>query len=270
MPTSFFDLPRELRDMIYCEVLLSPTGYVGAIAIKAKGKVLEYTPSRFTLTISLPTSMNECNPHPKHTISSSSSSLSLSLMRTNRQIRRETAGLFWTRNTFSFHRPFELIHTLKDMGQTPSRLITSITLTLAFPSAFDTSHPLFKTLPKVLRLLASRARRGAFRRLRFHLAAQEFRRLARRGTSARPADVDAYDAFLGVLRAGAECGFEKVVAVRMGPGAWRVWGCKEHDTLRDLHLAWGGMVTCNDEAEWVDFVHVGNCAERLPAAAHLD
>lgn len=272
MPTTFFDLPRELRDMIYHEVLLSPTGYVRPVAIKAKDKDqdLEHTPSRFTLKISRPTSMHACNSYFKPIAGSPSSLLSLSLMRANRQIRHETAGLFWARNIFSFHRPFDLVHTLKDMGQTSSRLITSIALTLAFPTTFDTSHSLFKTLPKVLRLLASRARRGAFRLLRFHLAAHDFRRLARRGTSALTADVDAYDAFLGVLRAGAECGFEKVVAVRMGRGSWRVWGCEEHDTLRDLHLAWGGMVTCNDEVEWVDFVHVGNCAERLSPGTDLD
>lgn len=41
---------------------------------------------------------------------------------------------------------------------------------------------------------------------------------------------------------------------------WKVGGGVDHDTARDLHLAWGGKMIVNGDLEWFDYVHVGKCA----------
>lgn len=246
MPITFFDLPRELRDVIYTEVLLSPTGYIEPVPAQARKLPTNNhnIPLRFNLHIAQP-STTWSNVRGNYVVS-------LSLTRTNRQIYHETAELFWARNTLYFPSPPALIHTLKAMGQVSSRLITSI--------ALDITPLVCKGMPKVLRLLASRSRHGSFRRLKIEVSRGQLIHMSSCRKSSDERRVGEYDAFLSMLRKGAGCGFEKVMAVQTMLLNWRIWGGMEHDTIRELHLAWGGTAICNGELEWVDFVHVGKCA----------
>lgn len=252
MPTSFFDLPRELRDIIYWEVLISPTGYIEPVPIPIvhhkKPPANQIRRQRFKLRI-FPSGASSSSPSS----SEKNGVVSLSLARVCRQINLETRALFWKHNTFHFDTPYSLIKTLKEMGQIPSRLITSISLSL--------SISLCKLLPKALRLLASRTRHGAFRRLSLDIARSDLIGIARCKTSGDEKRIDDYDELLGMLREGsAGCKFERRMQVETMLRNWRVQKCLDHDTIRELHLAWGGRTFCNGELEWDNYEHVGNCA----------
>jgi len=41
---------------------------------------------------------------------------------------------------------------------------------------------------------------------------------------------------------------------------WRVKGGLDHETVREVHEVTGGSMWVNGEKEWIDYVHVGNCA----------
>jgi hypothetical protein len=77
------------------------------------------------------------------------------------------------------------------------------------------------------------------------------------------AKVDQYDGLLNVLReaeGGNRRAFQRTMKVESLMRAWRVKGGLDHDTVRDLHMAWGGRMEVNGELEWLDYAHVGNCA----------
>ena len=253
----FFDLPREIRDIIYEHVLVSPTGYIQPILTTKKS--LTATP-QFALYIVLPPQ----DPSNQRTliqysmpeladVSSASSYLSLSLPRVSRQIHGETTSLFWRKNTFTFSSSQHLISTLRTISQIPSRLIVHTTLSLS--SSFT------KDLPRALRLLASRARLGSFRHLTLTISRKELIAIEGCKMSADPKRTAQYDGLLEMLRdGGMEKGFEKVMRVETLLREWRVGGGLDHDTARELHLAWGGRMVVNGEVEWVDFVHVGRFA----------
>jgi hypothetical protein len=250
MPASFFDLPRELRDFIYFQVLVSPTGYVEPVLVYQTKK----SPSpRFALYRAFPiqSPLLDAEPGPQNDV------LSLSLMRTCRQIYHETQSLFWKHNTFQFSTPHLLTQTLKSMGQIPSRKITSISLTLTLSSSFS------KTLPRALRILVSRARHGAFRRLSLEIGRMDLIRIASFKTSVEEKRIVAYDNLLAKLRdGGAGSNFDRCVNVETMLRNWRIQGSLDHDTIREVHLAWGGKMYCNGELEWENYVHIGNCVGR--------
>jgi hypothetical protein len=253
MPISFFDLPRELRDIIYAQVLISPSGYIEPVLLTPSKRLPaagsnNTSPPRFTLRVVLPSASFSSSGPQDNAV------LSLSLARTCRQIHRETHSIFWTRNIFHFATPHRLIATLKDMGQVPSRRITFVSL--PFSIALCKSP-----LPKALRLLASRARHGAFRRLSLDIGRVDLMRIARCKTSAEAKRIADYDALLGILRNGsAGCRFERHIQVETMLRNWRVEKCLDHATIMELHLAWGGRTFCNGELEWDEYVHVGTCA----------
>lgn len=142
-------------------------------------------------------------------------------------------------------------------------------------------------LARALRLLASRARWGALRRLELTVGRREFiGLLGERGGG--KGGGEGYDRLLGVLRGGwvgeggglagevgkgigagvggggegkeGGKGFERVMSVRTLLREWRVGGGHDHETVRELHFAWGGRMVVNGEVEWVGFEHVGRCA----------
>lgn len=79
--------------------------------------------------------------------------------------------------------------------------------------------------------------------------------------SSDPKRIIMYDGLWETLREGGnEAKFEKDMKIETLLREWRVGGGLDHDTARELHLAWGGRMIVNDELEWVDFVHVGRCA----------
>jgi hypothetical protein len=196
MPTSFLDLPREIRDQIYGYVLISPGGLVEPRIYPRLFPANKKSAPQFSL-----------NADPLSD-SVTTESISLSLPRTCRQIYNETHGLFWRNNTFYFSTfyPFGtsmgVIKTLKMMGQTSSRLITSVTINMQYISGQ------YKTLGKVLQVLASRARHGAFRKLELEWRYSEF------------IMVSDYDGLLDGLNQGSEaCKYER----RLGGDTWILW-----------------------------------------------
>jgi hypothetical protein len=199
MPTSFLDLPREIRDIIYEHALISPTGYITPVPDKSS-----HSP-RFSIHTAVePNSAADSNK----TILSNNNVLSLSLPRTCGQIYAETEGLFWT-NTFLFPDLTTLTRTLKSMGQVPSRQIKSISVNL---------HPRhWRALPKAFALLTSRARHGCFKNLHLDWHRQEFGVLTYWKHFGAAGHLERYDEILEVLRESSkECNFQRVMQVHCG------------------------------------------------------
>jgi len=79
--------------------------------------------------------------------------------------------------------------------------------------------------------------------------------------SSDPKRILLYDDLLEILREdGTKAKFEREMKVETLLKEWRVGGGLDHETVRELHLAWGGKMVVNEEVEWIDFVHVGRCA----------
>ncbi|KAG9247414.1 hypothetical protein BJ878DRAFT_186956 [Calycina marina] len=249
MPISFFDLPREIRDIIYTLLLVSPNGHLTPIYIPQLMRRRGKPASSFYLQISLKPSPS---PPQSPATSQHDEHMTLSLLRTSHQIHAETHILFWSRNIFSFPKPELLIATLKDMGQIPSRLIRTIDLTLAVAT--------LKLLPKMLRLLASRSRHGAFKTLTLTVPAKEMGVMERYRRSDKEGESEMYDSWLEVLREGGkERGFDKRMCVERGNGS-ADGECVDPETVRELHLVWGGEMRVSGRLEWRNYVHVGELA----------
>lgn len=238
MPTSFLDLPRELRDVIYEHLLISPTGYVTPIVDK-RARTL-----RFNLHTS--TGRDQVTNIPswgfpardwKKLVLSNSDVLSLSLLRTCQQIWQETRGIFWSNNTFLFQHPKSMQRTLKLMGQVPSRRIESISCSL--------ETVFWKSLPKCLALLNSRTRHGSFQKLHLDVALDDLDVYIRWRSSSDATMAERYDELLGVLREWLDCSFQRTIRVHSGD--YTKTGV---ETVRDLHLAFGSRIICDEALEW--------------------
>jgi hypothetical protein len=245
MPTSFLDLPREIRDQIYGYVLISPGGLVEPRIYPRLFPANKKSAPQFSLnTVPLSDSVT-------------TESISLCLPRTCHQIYNETYGLFWRHNTFYFSTfyPFGtsmgVIKTLKMMGQTSSRLITSVTINMQYISGQ------YKTLGKVLQVLASRARHGAFRKLELEWRYSEF------------IMVPDYDGLLHGLNQGSEaCKYERIIRLpddEPGSETWR----RHLDTVaKDLHSAFGGKLFWGKMLLWENYQRRGELPLRR-ARVHI-
>jgi len=91
--------------------------------------------------------------------------VSLSLLRTCRQIYQEAKSLFWGKNAFEFSVE-RASRILREIGQIPSRLITSVVICFGLWG--------YEALPKALSLLAIRARYGNLKALRLDVASGSY------------------------------------------------------------------------------------------------
>lgn len=67
-----------------------------------------------------------------------------------------------------------------------------------------------------------------------------------------------YDDMLEILREGSKgCNFQRTM--RVYSGDLNSYGERELDTVRDLHLAFGGSMIYDGKLEWNDYEHVGKC-----------
>ncbi|KAH8601659.1 hypothetical protein B0O99DRAFT_588847 [Bisporella sp. PMI_857] len=252
MPAAFLALPRELRDLIYDEVLISPTGYVtpSPIPISSKASKISFRRSRFTI---LMTTLTHDNVRPTES-PNGNVMVTISINRVCRQVYNETRHVFWRKNIFYFQTPLALTTTVKDMGQISSRLIQRITL------SFSISDAKIKSLAKAFRLLASRSRYGAFQTLELNIARKEFIAIQACRMSSQTEKVGLYDELLEALREGGREGrFKKELKVEPLLKEWRAGGTSSLDwgTARELHCAWGGRMFVGGELEWVDYMHCG-------------
>jgi hypothetical protein len=262
MPTSFLDLPRELRDEIYACALISPSGVISPHLIpprisKAGSPKASPPPSttsssqligRFRLYTNPPKlcpirEFESGTWRDKHTY------ISLSLPRTCRQIYEETQSLFWEFNTFYFSNANSgVIRTMKMMGQVSSRLITSVTIQM---DCFTEST---RAISKTLNVLASRARYGHFRRLTLVWDEDQFRRLMDLARQIPMARARQYDELLEGFRTGESGGrFERVIRLPEMAGQR---GREAEACARDLHFAFGGKVFWGDVLGWESWKEV--------------
>jgi hypothetical protein len=255
MPTTFLDLPRELRDEIYAFLLISPSGVVSPHWVPRPLKPSSPKPAPFTAQTSTARFTLCINPPKPRIVAAYNLKdfdrprnerqyISLSLPRTCRQIYDETQGLFWERNTFYFSsHNAGVIRTLKIMGQVSSRLITSVTIRMD-------DREIIAQLSKTLNVLASRARFGHFRRLELIWDSEEFEVLKRMSLQIPMARARQYDELLEGLRTGERGGrFERVIRLPhlLGDG---LNGKDAEACARDLHFAFGGRLFWGDVLGW--------------------
>ena len=144
------------------------------------------------------------------------------------------------------------------MGQVSSRLIRYISMDLTI------SGPGNETLPKALRLLASRARSGALRVVDLDVDIKEYQEIAAARNSESFKKQALYDNLLVALRfAAQEAKFEKNMHVTI-PVRWTRGRHVNPDVLRELHLAWSpGRLFVNEVLLYEDYEIVEGARERL-------
>ncbi|EPE24477.1 hypothetical protein GLAREA_08329 [Glarea lozoyensis ATCC 20868] len=277
--TTLLLLPREIRDEIYRMVLLPTsvpyliepyaTEHQPPLKRKAKHKAqrLRYASSvPFKLCLD-PTHISPscCEYHEfayrnfYHT--------TLSLLRVNKQIYREARDLFWHSVTFYFPM-FTLfdrlaenhaVKVLKAMGQIPSRLVRRMRIKMN-SLEWGTS-----ALPKLLQLLASRARYGDFRSLELCWDQWGFFQLVTVNSGNGFENlIDLYDALLDGLRKGSiGCGYERVIrlpadSTKEDATRWKLDPTKTRDTLRVLHFACGGSLYWANKLVWQNYQQVAD------------
>jgi len=133
-----------------------------------------------------------------------------------------------------------VVKTLKMMGQTSSRLITSVTINMQYISGG------YKMLGKVLQVLASRARHVAFRKLELQWRYPEF------------IMVSDYEGLLDGLNQGSEaCKYERIIRL---PGDVPESEVERRylDTIaKDLHSAFGGKLLWGEVLLWENYQRRG-------------
>ncbi|KAH8667538.1 hypothetical protein BGZ60DRAFT_409480 [Tricladium varicosporioides] len=291
MPTSFLSLPRELRDEIYKLVLLSPDGFV-QMQLVIYGKKMDSQQSRRIKSPQKPATFKRSahknldkqshfrllhNPTQSHLADLATQAemehseySTLSLLRVNQQLYRETRNLFWHNTGFCFsaYQPpstefLTAVRFFKRMGQTASRLITHVRLCMSLPSLEKTC------LPKVLQNLASRSRHGCFKKLELEWDAVIFEGCALFGSGV--VLDESYYKMLDDLRHGCEAArFERIVMVRNifecdHDEAWnKRWqkGSVQRERLmnaaKDIHHAVGGQFFVGERLLWDNFEEVGD------------
>lgn len=241
MPT-FFDLPREIRDIIYSLVLTSPSGHITTHLYKEQKRPQPSSsklPAQFSFRLQfLPCDAVTFAPHPD------ALPLSTALSRTNRQIYAETRDIFWRQNILAFTSAYYVIVTLRHMGQAPSRLIQRVRVDIMSRNVHKAQ------LAKSLSMLASRARHGHLREVRLvvhRLRNSAVSRLYENGL--RPPLWDSK--LLQILDSSAEAGWGKVQRIVELDEAWdEVWpsnvhypgeGVRSETDAKLLAIAWGGV-----------------------------
>lgn len=253
MPTSFLDIPRELRDKIYEYVLLSPTGFLEPIEISRLERFPSAIPSSTTSTTHR-FMLNILHPEDRYNIENERTSLTTSLLRTNRLIYQECKDLFWQRNTFYFRSAVTLGWTLKAMGQASSRLVEAIKLY----QTQEITQRNMRALAKALRLLASRARYGDFKKLDLSFSAHRMNALVRDRESSNAKLQEDYDEFLRIFReASADCKYERSVEANIRNLDGDLTPASQWDgVIRDVHFAYGGKFYMNGVLLWNNYTAV--------------
>jgi hypothetical protein len=263
MPASLLDLPREIRDQIYEYVLISPTGFIEpTLPSRSSSSPSPNTPSttqtRFRLCVR-PLADGPLTARIPGYSDAEVEFLSLSILRTCRQIYHETRGLFWEKNTFHFasfypsHYSPGVVKTLKAMGQIPSRLITRISIHMS---------PLtskYGTFAKVLQVLASRARHGSFRKLELVwgfvdlVELEDTNSCLERGIETEK--TRCWEEVLGCLfRASDGCRYERVLRLPPVGRVRTAWDKRREgeDVAREMHFAFGGRLYWGELLSWED------------------
>ena len=175
--------------------------------------------------------------------------VSLSLIRTNRQVYQETSGLFWAHNTFNFRSVFSILEILKEMGHLVTEKIASVSIDLGFSPRRESSpsgREVLKNLILSMQRLALLHWCPSLRRMRMDVNFMEFFMLP----FLRETEAELFRADFLALKTVTGPRYQNVMVVQMDSRA-RIPGTSEHDTLRDLHLAWGGTTYCNCELEFM-------------------
>lgn len=283
----FLDLPREIRDIIYAYIFLSPSS--ASRALVSFLPTYKIQRGKSTLPIARKSQVSFvliANPHDvfdsyvnqdKKIINPIETSLSI--VRVCRQIHEETHGRFWAENTLYFPNHaaganfrwmnkslLSVSSTLKGMGQTASRFITHIRLDM---SGLDREVLHYHDLPRVLSTLASRARHGQFKYLELSWlndeAVEVFGCLAQGQSSPQSPWCDGYATLIQALENGTDvCKYERVIKFpsvdvlkhrfENPRGAWdAIYGYEfEHmdGMAAEMHMAFGGKLFWGDELSW--------------------
>lgn len=294
MPASFLELPREIRDIIYNYALISPTGYVAPFLCKKlprvpprqkpgrKGhvKCLEKPTIRLHLvpceSASNPgTSVHktsdqalQCGCRLSTPTMGAELPLAFSLPRTCRQIQAETEGVFWEHNTICFPNIGKFPEIMRHMGQTPSRKIRSVQLTI------DPARLMSEAFARATKKLASRTRFGDMEHI--EVALLGFSKMFRNGTVHEAVeDSSNNNTLCHTLRKAQHSDWARdkdekkvrrimlVDCENLHGGTTVVprylpWETPEK-TLERLHSAWGGKLIFNGDLIWED-------GKRVPAS----
>ncbi|PMD46486.1 hypothetical protein L207DRAFT_214450 [Hyaloscypha variabilis F] len=161
---SLLDLPGEIRNMIWDLCLVSPTGMISPLSRRdayhsgVPGSCSYSGPFFYLQVEETKTHVERCQSTCR--IEPNAPTISLSLPRTCRKIFKETNDIFWTKNTFVFRAPHELIYTFKSMGKYAQQRITS--LRLCTTPRWGNQ---MKWLNKTMQLLISQRSSSSLRRL---------------------------------------------------------------------------------------------------------
>lgn len=271
--TLFLDLPREIRELIYDYIFLSPKSSSRALVSflpnykSLRGKTV---PSFDLLTnpIDVFPSLGRRINGIKPII------ISLSIVRVCRQTYEETHGRFWAENTLYFpdglgstfrwrkKRLLSVCPTLKAMGQIASRFITNIYLDMSAPTS---SGLAYHDLSRVLNTLASRSRHGHFKCLELSWLTYNFSMLLKGHAQLHCPYTEGYAALLHTLEnSGTDaCKYERVIRfdsedVLIYPnryvGAWdEFWEdrFKHMDAMAmEMNVAFGGKLYWGEALGW--------------------
>lgn len=284
-PLSLLDLPREIRDIIYDYALISPTGYVTPFlckkvphipARKKPGRTdspkanfqpyvrLHLVPceSAYYPGSSVHTSSNpdlECGCSLPDTISGHELPLAYSLPQACKQIQAETDGVFWKHNAICFSNTQTFPVIMKHMGQTQSRKIRGVQLTI------DPIHLNAEGFARAIKKLASRTRLGSLERI--EVAAIGFSHWFRNGSiqdaiedsmrnsvlchalaKAQDADWARDKGEIKVERTLLVCCYGLQDGTTVVPRTLP-WETTDR-TLERLHTSWGGKLIFNEELVW--------------------
>jgi hypothetical protein len=183
MPTSFLDLPREIRDYIYNHALTSPTGYVVAQISKnmdPSSNPLSCRQSSVSKKVTKPPSpprkpqavrlrIFPYNPSSYSDFARKREQpLATALPLVSRLLYLETKDILWANNTLVLPRVSNARQILKHMGQKPSRQIQRVILQVRFDLKYSNAG-LTHILNSALRSLHSRCRCGKLDWLRVEL-----------------------------------------------------------------------------------------------------
>jgi hypothetical protein len=254
---TLLSLPREIRDEIWSYVLVPSSGLIRPRIHKAFQSSPQFTPRyllhHFTPSETKHTSslVRVISPSPSH--KKKTSTTSLSIIHTNRQIYAETHDLFWNNATFYF--PPEdtrfVVKFLKGIGQTASRQIQAISIRMPY------LEQTLDFLPRALSSLSSRARHGKLKRVTLVWDESEFRDLIRgyghnMGTVWAPAAGRRVTELLEALNCGGNCGSERTI--RFPDTESRFFYLDM--MVEDLHFAFGGKFFVGERLIWNDFVRI--------------
>lgn len=251
-------LPKELRDIIYDCVLVSPTKTVTPLSRRELYNIRKSTSGsapRYLLAVGKVEESRMCELH---------ANISLSLPRTCRQIYIETQALFWNTNTFYFRAPLDLINALKPsgMGQVSSRCITSIQL-----GAGWILGNFVDTLTKAIEALICQQNTSSLRRLDLVLVYEDLFAMNRLrtalqlgpGSTAFDSHGAKYNDMIHALAVlSSKCTFARGIRNSIIGDPLRHFHkilpahflTELEDVLREMHLAWGGQVFCGTVMVW--------------------